>query len=113
MCASSLHLNFANDANHTLWIGNLGSDVVGWLNTKMFDETHDAEKSQGWSPLVLDTNGNGKRDDYTEPGQPTDPNKDTRIKGGYYGIVCEPRRRFHLGDPIGLSRRAHSLHPRS
>ena len=27
------------------------------------DETGDAEKSQGWTPLIIDTNGNGKRDD--------------------------------------------------
>ena len=53
--------------------------VVGWLNTKMFDETGDAAKSQGWSPYVLDTNGNGKRDDYVGPNQPADPTKDTRI----------------------------------
>jgi hypothetical protein len=90
MCASGLHLNFANDANHTLWIGNPGVDVVGWLNTKMFDETHDAQKSQGWTPFILDTNGNGKRDDYTEPGQPMDPAKDMRIKVGMYGIIPSP-----------------------
>ena len=102
MCASSLHLNFANDANHTLWIGNPGSDVIGWLNTKMFDETHDAAKSQGWTPLVMDTNGNGKRDDYTEPGQPTDPNKDTRIKGGYYGIIPSPADGSVWGTMLGF-----------
>ena len=27
-------------------------------------------KAQGWAPFVLDTNGNGKRDEYVEPGQP-------------------------------------------
>ena len=39
-----------------------GRTVVGWLNTKMFDETGDAEKSQGWAPLILDANGNGRQD---------------------------------------------------
>ena len=33
----------------------------------MLDETHDEQKSQGWTALVLDTNGNGKRDAYVEP----------------------------------------------
>ena len=37
--------------------------VAGWINTKMLDETGDAAKSQGWLPFVVDTNGNGKRDD--------------------------------------------------
>ena len=41
--------------------------VVGWLNRKMFEETGDEQKSQGWTPFVLDTNGNGKRDEWVEP----------------------------------------------
>ena len=102
MCSSSLHLNFAPDANHTLWIGHPGTDYAGWLNTKMFDETHDAQKSQGWTPFVLDTNGNGKRDDYTEPGQPTDPAKDTRIKVGYYGIIPSPADGSVWGTVLGF-----------
>ena len=38
-------------------------------DTKMFEETHDEAKSQGWTALVLDTNGNGKRDAYVETEQ--------------------------------------------
>ena len=45
----------------------------------MFDETGDAQKSQGWTALVLDTNGNGRRDEYVEPNQPLDPAKDKRV----------------------------------
>ncbi len=90
MCASSQHLMFAEDANSTLWFSNPGGDNVGWLNTKMFDETHDEQRSQGWTPFILDTNGNGKRDTYTEPGQPSDPTKDTRIKVGFYGVSPSP-----------------------
>ena len=56
--------------------------VVGWLNTKMFEETGDEQKSQGWTPFIVDTNGNGKRDDYVEPNQPVDPTKDKRVVAG-------------------------------
>src|SRR5882762_4709469 len=90
MCASSQHLMFAEDSNNTLWFSDPGGDKVGWLNTKMFDETHDEQKSQGWTPFILDTNGNGKRDAYTEPGQPSDPTKDMRIKVGFYGVSPSP-----------------------
>ena len=72
---------FAEDANNTLWTSG-GGQVVGWLNTKMFDETGDEEKSQGWTALIIDTNGNGKRDAYVEPNQPVDPTKDKRFGGG-------------------------------
>ena len=49
-CFATHHLQFGYDANDTLWFSGTGP-VVGWLNTKMFDETGDAAKSQGWSPL--------------------------------------------------------------
>ena len=53
-----------------------------WVNTKMFDETGDAAKAQGWTPFILDTNGDGKRDDYVEPNRRLDPAKDKRIVPG-------------------------------
>jgi len=59
-------------------------------NSKMFDETGDAARSQGWTAFVLDTNGNGKRDEYVEPDQPVDPTKDKRIGGGFYAVMRAP-----------------------
>jgi hypothetical protein len=88
-CFSTHHLMFAEDANNTLWTSG-GGPVVGWLNTKLFDETGDEEKAQGWTALILDTNGNGKRDDYVEPNQPVDPAKDKRINAGFYAVSPAP-----------------------
>ena len=102
LCTSTQHLMFAEDANNTLWFSNPGGDNVGWLNTKMWDETHDAEKSQGWTPFILDTNGNGKRDEYTEPGQPMDPTKDMRIKVGFYGVSPSPADGSIWGTVLGF-----------
>ena len=91
-CFSTHHLVFAEDANNTLWTsaGGPQSGVIGWLNRKMFEETGDEAKSQGWTPLILDTNGNGKQDDYVEPDQPLDPTKDKRITAAFYGIGVNP-----------------------
>jgi hypothetical protein len=91
-CFPTHHLVFAEDANNTLWTsaGGPQSGVIGWLNRKMFEETGDEAKSQGWTALVLDTNGNGKRDDYVEPGQPVDPTKDKRITAAFYGVAVNP-----------------------
>ena len=110
-CFGTHHLLFAKDANDTLWTSSGGGGgVVGWLNTKVWDQTHDAAKSQGWTALVLDTNGNGKRDAYAEAGQnvattpggeslgmssalsaaATDPTKDTRLNAAFYGIGIDP-----------------------
>src|SRR4051812_31667891 len=90
-CFSTHHLMFAEDANNTLWTSSGGGGgVVGWLNRKMFDETGDEEKSQGWTALILDTNGNGKRDAYVEPNDPVDPTKDKRIGAAFYSVAPAP-----------------------
>ncbi len=88
-CFQTHHLQFGYDANDTLWTSG-GGPVVGWLNSKMFEETGDAAKSQGWTPLILDTNGNGKRDEYVEANQPVDPTKDKRIVAGFYAVMPSP-----------------------
>src|SRR3954451_9409667 len=88
-CFGTHHLMFAEDANNTLWTSG-GGQVVGWLNRKMFDETGDEEKSQGWTALILDTNGNGRRDEYVEPNQPVDPTKDKRLGAAFYSVAPAP-----------------------
>ncbi len=89
-CFTTHHLNFARDANDTLWASSGGgSGVVGWFNTKLWDETGDAEKAQGWTALIVDTNGNGKRDDYVEQGKPLD-GKDMRIRQVFYAVMVSP-----------------------
>ncbi|MBI4472800.1 MAG: carboxypeptidase regulatory-like domain-containing protein, partial [Acidobacteria bacterium] len=88
-CFGTHHLMFAEDANNTLWTSG-GGQVVGWLNVKMFEQTGDEMKSQGWTALIMDTNGNGKRDAYVEPNQPVDPTKDKRIGGAFYSVAPAP-----------------------
>jgi hypothetical protein len=88
-CFGTHHLQFGYDANDTLWTSG-GGQVLGWVNTKMLDEQGDLAKSQGWTPMILDTNGNGKRDQYVEPNQPVDPTKDKRISAGFYAVMPSP-----------------------
>ena len=90
-CFQTHHLQFGYDANDTLWTSSGGGGgVVGWINTKMLNETGDAAKSQGWTALILDTNGDGKRGEYTEPNQPFDPAKDRRIGQVFYAVMPSP-----------------------
>jgi hypothetical protein len=81
---------FAEDEDNTLWTSG-GGRVIGWLNTRQYLETGDAAASQGWTPFILDTNGNGRRDaDYVEPDQAVDPARDKRINSGYYAVSPAP-----------------------
>ena len=90
-CFGSHHLQFGYDANETVWMSTGGGGGnVGWINTKMLDETGDIEKSQGWTPIVIDTNGDGVRGEWTEPGQPMDPKKDMRIGPTFYAVMPSP-----------------------
>jgi hypothetical protein len=84
-CFSTHHLMFAEDEDNTLWTSG-GGDVVGWFNTKIYQETGDEKAAQGWTPIILDTNGNGKRDKYVEPNDPVNPKLDKRISKGFYAV---------------------------
>jgi len=88
-CFGTHHLMFAEDADNTLWTSGGGS-VVGWLNTREFLETGDAVAAQGWTPFILDTNGNGRRDEYVQPDAPIDPELDKRINSGLYAVAPAP-----------------------
>jgi hypothetical protein len=88
-CYSTHHLVFGEDANQTIWTSG-DRNVLGWLNRKLYEETGDEAKAQGWTPFVLDTNGNGKRDDYVEPNQAVDPAKDKRIEAQLYAVEVNP-----------------------
>ncbi|HLB29914.1 MAG TPA: carboxypeptidase regulatory-like domain-containing protein, partial [Gammaproteobacteria bacterium] len=88
-CYGTHHLQFATDADNTLWTSG-GGNVIGWLNTRVFLETGDAAKAQGWTPLVLDYNGNGRRDAYAEPDQTPTEAQDQRINAGFYAVMPNP-----------------------
>jgi hypothetical protein len=102
-CFPTHHLNFAADANNTLWTsaGVVGPGVLGWLNRKMYEQTGDEVKSQGWTPFVLDTNGNGRRDEWVEPDQPLDPAKDKRIAVNNYSVAVSPADGAVWGSVLG------------
>jgi hypothetical protein len=89
-CYGTHHLQFA--ADDTLWLSG-DTQVIGWLDTKKFDQTKDERASQGWCPTVLDTNGDGRiTRPWNEPNAASiDATKDTRIASFNYGIIPNPK----------------------
>ena len=102
-CFPTHHVILAEDANNTVWFssGVQGPGAVGWINRKLFEETGDEVRAQGWSPFVLDTNGNGKRDPHVEPGQAANASQDTRIAGNLYSVAYNPRDGSIWGTQLG------------
>jgi hypothetical protein len=90
-CFGTHHPQFGYDADNTLWLSGTGP-VAGWVNTKVWDETKNAEKAVGWFPFVLDTNGNGKLDEFTDAGKPAEAGKDARFNpgSGPYAVMPHP-----------------------
>jgi hypothetical protein len=118
ICAGGNHSGFTWDKNSTLYMSG-DIQVVSWINTRVWDETHDAKKATGWCPMVLDTNGDGKiTQDRTQWNPPTftlmgdigetgggnsqeatakatekaklDPTKDTVLSTYLYGMAVAP-----------------------
>ena len=107
-CFGTHHLMFAEDEDNTLWTSG-GGQVIGWLNTREYLETGDYEAAQGWTPFIIDTNGNGVRDDYVGPNDAPDATKDTQILPGFgfYAVNPAPDGSIWgsiLGYPGGVAR---------
>ena len=104
-CFGTHHLQFADNDDHTLYFSG-GGDVVGWIDTKRYDDSGGEQVSQGWCPLVVDTNGDGRiTKPWNEPvGRRRSQNEggggeqnvrvdltlDTRMSPGSYGVVVNP-----------------------
>jgi hypothetical protein len=101
-CFPTHHLAFSRD--HTMLFfsaGVAGPAVLGWLDVKKFEQTGDEVQSQGWTPFVLDTSGDGKRGEYVEPGQSVQPGKDKRIAVNEYAVAVSPTDGSVWGTVIG------------
>src|SRR6185312_8036509 len=116
VCFDTHHVNFGHTKDDVVYFSG-DFNALGWINTRVWDETHDAKKAVGWCPFVLDTSGDGKIDpkraNWNEPADPLvaaggaegsaaagngakaaadalDPHKDTRINGFPYGMNVSP-----------------------
>ena len=67
-CYATHHLQFDNDPNETVYFNELSGPTVGWVDSKVYDETFAATKDEikaeqaavGWCNQVVDTNGDGR-----------------------------------------------------
>jgi hypothetical protein len=101
-CFPTHHLAFSRDHNMLFFsAGVAGPGVLGWLDIKKFEETGDEVQSQGWTPFIIDTIGNGQRGSYVEPDQPVDPTKDKRLALNEYAIAVSPADGSVWGSVIG------------
>jgi hypothetical protein len=92
------HRAWSNDKDETLYTTMQPDEPFrdtggfAWFKTRVWEETHDAEKANGWCPGVIDYNGDGKiTKPWTTADQPADPKLDRMLSGVIpYGAGSNP-----------------------
>ncbi len=88
-CFNTHHLQFGFEESERLYLSSVGP-VIGWLDVDVYEETGDAMAAQGWCPLIVDTNGDGRITEWVGRAGDLDPALDKEMGGGWYGIVPDP-----------------------
>ena len=88
-CFNTHHLQFGFEDGERLYLSSVSS-VIGWLDVDVYEETGDAQAAQGWCPLIVDTNGDGRITEWVGRAGDLDPALDKEMGGGWYGIVPDP-----------------------
>ena len=88
-CFNTHHLQFGYEDGERLYLSSVGP-VIGWLDVDVYEETGDAQAAQGWCPLIVDTNGDGRITEWVGRAGDVDPALDKEMGGGWYGIVPDP-----------------------
>ena len=106
-CFPTHHLNFGKD--NVLWTspGVVGPNVIGWFDRKVFEQSNDERRAQGWTPFIVDTNGDGKRGEWVAHDQPLDPKKDKQLRINHYSVAVSPADGTIWGDGARLPGRDH------
>jgi hypothetical protein len=60
ICFDTHHVQFANDADETIYGNGVFSGAVGWVKTRVLERTGDLAAAQGWCMPWFDLNGDGK-----------------------------------------------------
>ena len=90
LCFRTQHTIVSGDKDETLYF-SIPRPPGGWLKTRVWDETHDAEKAQGRCLPVIDYNGDGKLGSYTKSDEPPDSKLDRAVgAAGGYGVAVNP-----------------------
>ena len=80
-CFGTHHLQFASDADRTLYFNELTGPMFGWVNTRLWDETHDEQAVAGLVPA--DHRHQRRRQDHqaVERGRQQEPGSEAGYRG--------------------------------
>ena len=92
ICFDVHHVQFAKDADETLYGNGPFSGAIGWVRTRVLDETGNVGAAQGWCKPYIDVNQDGR----------VDPKVDREIQtAGIYSVIPHPSDGSVWGAVIG------------
>jgi hypothetical protein len=92
ICFDVHHVQFANDQDETLYGNGPFSGAIGWVKTRVLDQTGDEGAAQGWCKPYIDVDQNGK----------VEPAIDRAIvTNGIYSVIPHPSDGSVWGAVIG------------
>jgi len=109
VCFATHHLQFGFDANDTLWTSGGGPCRVAQRQGVSGDRR--CRKIAGLDGADLDTNGNGKRDEYVEPNQPVRPRQGQAPRRRLLRGSCRARSTTRSGAPSSARGRSRGSIP--
>jgi hypothetical protein len=80
-CFDTHHVQFASDKDETLYSNPVFTGVLGWIKTRILDETGDERSAQGWCRGYFDLNQDGKVDPAVDRPMPIT---------GFYSVIPHP-----------------------
>jgi hypothetical protein len=98
ICFDTHHVQFASDADETIYANGVFSGGIGWVKTRVLEETGDLAAAQGWCLPYFDTNDDGR----IEPGVDEYAFERLRGQGGgtlaglnvppavFYSVIAHP-----------------------
>ena len=97
ICFDTHHVQFAADEDETLYGNGVFSGAIGWVNTRLLDETGDEAAAQGWCMPYFDIDENGRiepgvdRYVFEHLGRPGGTLAGMRIPAGViYSVIAHP-----------------------
>jgi len=92
ICFDVHHVQFAKDADETLYGNGPFSGAIGWVRTRVLDETGNVGAAQGWCKPYIDVNQDGR----------VDKKVDREIQtAGIYSVIPHPSDGSVWGAVIG------------
>ena len=92
ICFDVHHVQFAKDADETLYGNGPFSGAIGWVKTRVLDQTGNVGAAQGWCKPYIDVNQDGR----------VDPKVDREIQtAGIYSVIPHPTDGSVWGAVIG------------